>query len=47
AYTVSGIGNTDAEKIAYRALTVYFTPNTDYLESPQKLKIRVIAYLSE
>ena len=29
-YNVTGIGNTDAEKIAYRALTVYFTPNTDY-----------------
>ena len=31
AYNVLGIGNTDAEKIAYRALTVYFTPSTGYL----------------
>jgi Zn-dependent metalloprotease len=30
AYNVTGIGNVDAEKIAYRALTVYFVPNTNY-----------------
>ncbi len=30
AYTVTPLGNVDAEKIAFRALTVYFTPGTDY-----------------
>lgn len=30
AYTVVGLGNIDAEKIAYRALTYYFTPSTNY-----------------
>ena len=30
AYSVSGIGFTDAAKIAFRALTVYFTPTTNY-----------------
>lgn len=30
AYNVSGIGRTSAASIAFRALTVYFTPNTDY-----------------
>jgi PKD repeat protein len=29
-YTVTGLGNTSAEQIAYRALTVYFVPNTNY-----------------
>lgn len=29
-YTVSGIGFTNAAKIAFRALTVYFTPSTNY-----------------
>ncbi len=33
AYNVSGIGHVDAEKIAYRALTVYFTPNTTYADA--------------
>jgi len=30
AYTVAGIGLTNAEQVAYRALTVYGTPGTDY-----------------
>lgn len=30
AYSVSGIGMTNAAKIAFRALTVYFTPTTNY-----------------
>lgn len=30
AYTVTGLGALDAEKIAFRALTVYFTPGTTY-----------------
>lgn len=30
AYSFAGIGVTNAEKIAYRALTVYCTANTDY-----------------
>ncbi|MGZ4098227.1 MAG: M4 family metallopeptidase [Bacteroidia bacterium] len=30
SYNVTGIGNSDAEKIAYRALTVYLTPGTTY-----------------
>jgi hypothetical protein len=30
AYNVSGIGMSDASKIAFRALTVYFTPSTNY-----------------
>lgn len=30
AYNITGLGNVDAEKIAYRALTVYFTPGTTY-----------------
>jgi Zn-dependent metalloprotease len=30
AYTVNGIGNTAAENIAFRALTVYFVPSTNY-----------------
>lgn len=30
AFNVSGLGNVDAEKIAYRALTYYFTPGTGY-----------------
>lgn len=30
AYSVTGIGVTNAEQIAYRALTVYCTPFTDY-----------------
>ncbi|PBQ31322.1 hypothetical protein CNR22_05945 [Sphingobacteriaceae bacterium] len=30
AYSVSGIGFTDAAAIAFRALTVYFTPSTNY-----------------
>lgn len=29
-WSVSGLGNVDAEKIAYRALTNYFTPGTNY-----------------
>jgi Zn-dependent metalloprotease len=29
-YNVSGIGRASAASIAFRALTVYFTPNTDY-----------------
>lgn len=29
-YSVSGIGITNAEQVAYRALTVYCTPDTDY-----------------
>ncbi|MEI6020545.1 MAG: M4 family metallopeptidase, partial [Bacteroidota bacterium] len=29
-YNVSGLGNIDAEKIAYRALTYYFTSSTNY-----------------
>ncbi|MCC6372705.1 MAG: M4 family metallopeptidase [Bacteroidia bacterium] len=29
-YTVTGLGNLDAESIAYRALTSYFTPGTTY-----------------
>jgi Zn-dependent metalloprotease len=29
-YNVSAIGMTDAAQIAFRALTVYFTPSTDY-----------------
>ena len=30
AYNVVGLGNIDAEKIAYRALTYYFTSSTNY-----------------
>jgi Zn-dependent metalloprotease len=30
AFNVTGLGNVDAEKIAFRALTVYFTPGTTY-----------------
>lgn len=30
SFTVNGIGNSDAERIAFRALTVYFTPSTNY-----------------
>ena len=30
AYSVTGIGITNAAKIAFRALTVYFTPTTNY-----------------
>jgi len=30
AYSVTGIGISDAAKIAFRALTVYFTPSTNY-----------------
>jgi len=30
AYSVSGLGITNAAKIAFRALTVYFTPSTNY-----------------
>ena len=30
-YNVTGLGNIDAEKIAYRALTYYFTSGTTYL----------------
>ena len=33
AYNVTGIGNVDAEKIAYRALTTYFTPSTAYADA--------------
>ncbi len=29
-YSVTGIGVTNAERVAHRALTVYCTPNTDY-----------------
>lgn len=29
-YSVTGIGITNAERVAYRALTVYCTPDTDY-----------------
>jgi Zn-dependent metalloprotease len=29
-YTVTGIGITDAAKIAFRGMTVYFTPSTNY-----------------
>lgn len=29
-YSVTGIGVTNAERVAYRALTVYCTPSTDY-----------------
>jgi Zn-dependent metalloprotease len=30
SYTVTGIGMTPASRIAFRAMTVYFTPNTNY-----------------
>ena len=30
SYSVNGIGIANAERVAYRALTVYCTPNTDY-----------------
>jgi len=33
AYTVSALGMTTAARIAYRALTVYFTPTTNYAEA--------------
>lgn len=33
AFSVSAIGNTAAAQIAYRSLTVYFTPTTDYNEA--------------
>ncbi|MBI3986240.1 MAG: M4 family metallopeptidase [Lentisphaerae bacterium] len=32
AYSVAGIGVTNAARVAYRALTVYCTPSTDYVE---------------
>jgi Zn-dependent metalloprotease len=31
AYNISGIGRASAASIAFRALTVYFTPTTDYI----------------
>ncbi|WP_317898518.1 M4 family metallopeptidase [Aurantibacillus circumpalustris] len=35
AYSVSGIGITSAAKIAFRALTVYYTPTTNYAMARQ------------